>query len=316
MSDWKRSELVSVVGEYCCQDDHNLTLESDVAVLAGLLGYDVTEWKHPEGMIGLLDEAVRPLLRQELTEQLAAGDDVELLFPMYNKTGDLMWFLNRGRRVTDPEGNRHLVGVLVDITHSKNRYDSEKQNTRLLEEQAKRDSLTKLYNTQTTRQLAEAYLAEASPEAGCAILIVDLDNFKMINDEYGHMFGDVVLVEVAQTIQKLFRAKDIVGRIGGEEFLILMKDVAEKEIVEDRCHQLNEVFHEIQKQQLQDKPLSCSIGVVFASAHEKTYFELFCSADQALYQAKDLGKDQYAFYEPNQVKERTGKYAKRFADFR
>ena len=316
MSDWKKKTLTTFAGEYCCQIDQNMTWESDGARLAGLLGYDAVEWECPSGLMDMVEEDVRPYLRQELTEQLAAGDDVELVLPVINKAGDMVWLFNRGRRVTGPDGAESLVGVLVDVTRSKNHYDAEKQNTRLLEEQAKRDSLTKLYNTQTTRQLSEAYLAESSPEAGCALLIVDLDNFKMINDEFGHMFGDVVLVEVAQTIQKLFRAKDVVGRIGGEEFLVLMKDVAEREIVEERCHQLNEVFHEIQKQQLQERPLSCSIGVAFAPSHEKTYFELFRSADQALYLAKDLGKDQYIFYEPDRVKERTGKYAKQFADFK
>ena len=186
----------------------------------------------------------------------------------------------------------------------------------LLEEQAKRDSLTKLYNAQTTRQMAEAYLAEASKDMGCALLIIDLDDFKQINDHYGHMFGDVVLVEAAQTIQKMFRAKDVVGRIGGEEFLVLMKDVTDRAIVDMRCRQLNEAFHHIQEKHLQEDLLSCSIGVAFDPSHSKTYFEMFCSADQALYLAKDLGKDRYVFYDPNFITERKGKYAERFADYR
>ena len=316
MEKWKQNSLVHIVAEYCCRNDQYLTWEGDASGLMVLLGYDSDDAAMPENMMNLVEGDSWGLLRQALTEQLAVGDDVEQLLPMRKSTGEIAWLLNRGRRVTDEEGVQHLVGVLVDITRSKRQYDAEKQNISLLEEQAKRDSLTKLYNTQTTRQMAEAYLAEASKDLGCALLIIDLDDFKQINDRYGHMFGDVVLVEVAQTIQKLFRARDVVGRIGGEEFLVLMKDVTDREIVDMRCRQLNEAFHRIQAKQLQDSPLSCSIGVSFDPSHDKTYFELFCGADQALYLAKDLGKDRYAFYDPSFVTERKGKYADRFADYR
>ena len=316
MKEWKQNALVHIAAEYCCQNDQYLTWEGDASGLMTLLGYTAEDADSLGNMMLLVEGDSWGLLRQGLAEQLAAGDDIEQFWSVHTKAGEIVWLLNRGHRVTDEDGVQHLVGVLVDVTYSKRQYDAEKQNISLLEEQAKRDSLTKLYNTQTTRQMAEVYLAEAAKDIGCALLIIDLDDFKQINDHYGHMFGDIVLVEAAQTIQKLFRANDVVGRIGGEEFLVLMKDVTDKEIVEVRCRQLNEAFHRIQEKQLQDDPLSCSIGVAFDPAHEKTYFELFCSADQALYQAKDLGKDRYSFYDPGFVTERKGKYAQRFADYR
>lgn len=316
MKEWKQNALVHIVAEYCCRNDKYLTWQEDASGLMALLGYTSEDVVKFGGMMHLVEGNAQGLLRQELTEQLAVGDDIEQILPMHRNTGETVWLLNRGRCVTNEEGVQCLAGVLVDITYSKCRYDAEKQNISLLEEQAKRDSLTKLYNTQTTRQMAEAYLAEASKSIGCALLIIDIDDFKQINDQYGHMFGDVVLVEVAQTIQKLFRAKDVVGRIGGEEFLVLMKDVTDREIVDVRCRQLNEAFHRIQEKQLQDRMLSCSIGVAFDASHEKTYFELFCNADQALYLAKDLGKDRYVVYAPDLVTERKGKYAERFADYR
>ena len=318
MYSWKHKALARIMGEYCCRNDQNLTLESDAAELAGLFGYTSDEFRtvHQNSMMQFIEADVRETIRQELREQLAAGDDLELIVPVSRKDGKIIWVLNRGYRVTGPQGDEYLAGILVDITYSKHRYDVEKQMTRFLEDQAKKDSLTQIYNAQTTRQLAEAYLAEETEELGCALLILDLDDFKQINDQYGHMFGDEVLIQVAQTIQKQFRSKDIVGRIGGEEFLILMKDVTDQEIVNMRCRQLNAAVHEIWSSQLTERPLSCSIGVAFAPVHGKTYFELYHCADQALYLAKDLGKDQYTFYDPNSVRERKGKYANHFADFR
>lgn len=149
----------------------------------------------------------------------------------------------------------------------------------------------------------------------CALLIIDLDDFKQVNDSYGHMFGDAVLVQAAQTIKKLFRSKDIVGRIGGEEFMVLMKDITDSEIVNIRCNQLNTAFHDILCRQMTENPLSCSIGVSFAPAHGRSYFELFCCADQALYLAKDQGKDRYAFYDPEGFKIWKNKSGTQFTDY-
>ena len=119
----------------------------------------------------------------------------------------------------------------------------------------------------------------------------------MVNDRKGHLVGDEVLVQAAQTIKKLFRVQDVVGRIGGDEFLVLMKDISDQEIVRKRCEQLNEEFHEIYKEHLGENRLSCSIGVAFSPSHGDSYVELFHCADKALYEAKALGRDQYVFYQ-------------------
>jgi diguanylate cyclase (GGDEF)-like protein len=162
-----------------------------------------------------------------------------------------------------------------------------------LQEQAQKDSLTQIYNAQTARKLAEQYLAEVPENSKCALMIVDLDDFKQVNDTYGHMLGDTVLVQTAKTIQKMFRSKDIIGRIGGDEFTVFMKDVPNKEIVNIRCEQLNKSLHNVLSSQMVNDPLSCSIGVAFAPDQGTTYYELFERADQALYRAKDQGKDTY-----------------------
>lgn len=312
---WKGGLLDRFSGEYCCRNDQGLTWETNTTVLGGLFGYEqetIQGWC-PGGMTALPEEEYRESMLQQLKEQLAVSDQIELVFPVRHKNGHLVWVLNRGCRVKDDLNQEYLVGILVDITYSKHHYDIEKQKTRQLQERAERDSLTQIYNARTARKMAESYLEET--RKGCALLIIDVDDFKQINDQYGHMFGDVVLVQVAQAIQNMFRTQDIVGRIGGEEFMILMKDVSDREIVEERCRQLNEAFHEIMCKQLGDRMLTCSIGVSLALEAEHSYIQLFCGADRALYQAKDRGKDRYVFYESDTVDTGTGRYAHHLLDY-
>jgi len=299
MTKWKQELVARFAGEYCCRNDQNLTLEGNTAGLTELFGYSEEEIRSVYGnsLWEMTDPDCRELLQRMLAEQLSAGDDIELVFSVRRKNGDRRWVFNRGTRFLEENGEEYLAGILVDITHSKCRYDTEQQMTRALQEQAQRDSLTQIYNAQTARELAEQYLTENQETARCALLIIDLDDFKQVNDTHGHMFGDTVLVQAARTIQKLFRSKDIIGRIGGDEFMVLMKDVSDRDIVNTRCSQLNQSLHDVLRSQLTKEPLSCSIGVAFAPDQGTTYFELFGCADRALYRAKDLGKDTYACHE-------------------
>jgi len=204
--------------------------------------------------------------------------------------GEWMWCKVRATGVYDVHQKlSRIIGVIIDI-------DDEVRVNHALRQQAEQDSLTKICNAHTTRRLAEEYLSQSGDNVHCALLVIDLDDFKSVNDQYGHMFGDEVLVQVAKTIRKQFRSDDIVGRIGGEEFMVLMKDVTVSTKIEERCRQLVEAFHEIKKGELVDGMISCSVGVAVAPVHGVEYGDLFRCADQALYRAKALGKNRYAFY--------------------
>lgn len=205
--------------------------------------------------------------------------------------GEYMWCRLRATGIYDDSTGKLLkiVGVIIVI-------EDEMKATMALQKRAEHDSLTGLLNAKTTRKRAEEYLAERGEEK-CALLVIDLDNFKQINDRFGHMHGDAVLVRVAETIRKHFRSQDIVGRIGGEEFMVLIKDVSDVGLIHRRCDQLIEAMHDIYKGAMQDIVVSCSIGAVMAEYEEKTYSQLFALADQAMYQAKEQGRDRYVFCE-------------------
>ncbi len=205
--------------------------------------------------------------------------------------GHYIWCRFRASALRDELGNlKKIAGIIINI-------DAEKKTQQNLLDRADRDSLTKLLNKHAARRKAELYLQQMGHQAHCALLIIDLDNFKRVNDQYGHLFGDSVLTKVSSEIQQLFRSQDIIARIGGDEFMVLMRGISDRSLVENRCRQLLQALHSAFQSQHLVLPLSCSIGAALAPEHGNVYVELFQYADQALYQAKHLGKDSFVFYD-------------------
>ena len=223
---------------------------------------------------------------------LKNGSQYEMLEArIVNARGRYIWCRLRISAIRDHLGQlQKMVGIIINI-------DAEKQAEQQLQDRAQRDSLTKLLNKNAARQQAEEYLNRFPEGAPCAMLIIDLDNFKQVNDLHGHLFGDAVLTHTAREISKLFRNQDIVARIGGDEFLVLMRGVTERSLLENRCQRLLQNLQNIFKNQRQKLPLSCSIGIAVSPEDGTSYYDLFNRADQALYQAKARGKNDFAFYE-------------------
>ena len=188
-------------------------------------------------------------------------------------------------------GKRPLkaVGVIVDI-------DRERRAAQEMAERAERDALTRLYNRTAAQSRVEDYLSHHAPCAQGALLVMDVDDFKQINDRRGHLFGDAVIAEIAEHIASLFRSGDVVARIGGDEFLIFMRDIAGSQIVHDRAGQIIAVLQDLLERDLAGTHLSCSIGIALCPADGTSYQQLFEHADQALYQAKAAGKGRYRLY--------------------
>lgn len=231
-----------------------------------------------------------PLL-EDCVSALQGGSQYEMVeLRISTAWGRYLWCRLRASAVRNPEGGLEKVaGIIINI-------DAEKQAEQQLHDRASRDSLTRLLNKNAARKQAEEYLSRFSGGADCALLIIDLDNFKQINDRHGHLFGDAVLTRAAREIEKLFRSQDIVARVGGDEFLVLMQGVSDRKLLENRCRQLLQVFTDLVPGQDHSLPLGCSIGVAMSPVHGVTYFDLFNHADQALYQAKATGKNTFVFY--------------------
>lgn len=174
------------------------------------------------------------------------------------------------------------VGKIVNI-------EDEKHTSIELEKAANYDSLTKIYNRHAVETIISDYLLTASKAAVC---FIDIDNFKMVNDRYGHIFGDNILKRIATIVQKNLKEKEVVGRLGGDEFVVYMHDYETKESLNQRL----EILRSELKMELNDFVLSGSLGVSFYPENGKDYRELLYKADQALYFSKYHGKDVCHYY--------------------
>lgn len=166
---------------------------------------------------------------------------------------------------------------------------------RVLLKYAQTDALTRAANKQSTEEKIETWLESCGQTGIHAFLMLDIDKFKNINDTGGHATGDEVLRQVGCLLQRYFRSDDIIGRIGGDEFVVFMKNAGSKAQVCSRVKRLGQLFREMEIEGV-DFPITCSIGVSFAPENGTSYMELYKYADAALYQMKKSGRDGYAVY--------------------
>ena len=151
---------------------------------------------------------------------------------------------------------------------------------------AQRDQMTGLYNHDTTLELIKTFLTGEGASQKHALFMIDVNKFKLINDNYGHMPGDQVLVEVAARIRSVFRSDDIVGRIGGDEFMALIKNISSCSLAEKKAHELAKATHfECTDINID---ISCSIGVALFNEYTADFEELYRKADAAMYRAKQM----------------------------
>ena len=128
------------------------------------------------------------------------------------------------------------------------------------------------------------------------LFIVDLDYFKRINDTLGHAFGDEVLRSFGHRITALFRTSDIVGRTGGDEFVIFLKDVNEEQYLEAQAKKLGLFFEDFQVGEYVKYSVTASIGTAVFSKDGSDFESLYKAADSALYVSKERGRNQITFY--------------------
>lgn len=171
-----------------------------------------------------------------------------------------------------------------------------KERGRALEDKADTDLLTELNNKAATERKIQEYL-EANPNGRGMMFILDIDNFKKINDTMGHAFGDTLLKTLGKDIKTEFRMSDIIGRTGGDEFMIFLKDVTDDLIVEREANRITRFFHDFKAGGDYVKySATASIGAAIYPDDAKTFKDLYIAADQALYRAKKRGKNQLVFY--------------------
>ena len=169
------------------------------------------------------------------------------------------------------------------------------RNSKALENKADTDLLTGLNNKLSAeRKIQDCLSEEADTEH--LMFLFDVDNFKKINDTMGHAFGDQVLKSLGEQLSMEFRKTDILGRIGGDEFVILLRDIKEDEIVLKEGDKILNFFRQFKVGDYVKYSATASIGAAIYPRDGKTFQELYRSADNALYEAKKQGKNRLIYY--------------------
>ncbi|MBQ6808126.1 MAG: GGDEF domain-containing protein [Firmicutes bacterium] len=151
------------------------------------------------------------------------------------------------------------------------------------------DQGTGLLNKTSAEAKVEGYLQEEHRSGDCALLVLDIDDFKQINDRLGHLQGDILLRQCGQALKASFRKKDIIGRIGGDEFIVFLKEIPGPQLAREKALQLLKAISCIQLEG--QPPIHCSLGLCMVSPQERDYQSIFREADAALYEAKKQGKN-------------------------
>lgn len=174
-------------------------------------------------------------------------------------------------------------------------FNINKKHQKNLLEYVRKDALTGIKNKETLKTEITNYLAKDKSQHTGALFMIDVDNFKMVNDLNGHVIGDEVLKAFGTLLKESFAIDDIVGRAGGDEFIVFVKEIEDEIQAQKKA---NEVCQKIREIYIEDfkGSISCSIGIAFYPKHGITFKTLYNLADQALYQTKNRGRNGYTCY--------------------
>lgn len=290
----KRYEALSlfsdtVLLEYDCKTD-SISFTPNATEILELKALTINKISDPQRCLQLLhpddSSAITEIFHRQpesLGEEISGYREVHLKA----KDGVYKWFSCQYKYIYDANNIPSVViGKLTDISKQVAYRES-------LKEKARIDYLTNTYN-KSGEEIIDKLLAQ---DPVGSFFMLDLDNFKEINDSAGHIVGDSILVEVGNCLNRIFRPEDVVARIGGDEFIVFSHGSADKSKARKLAQRILKAFDNIQ---IPDHPkikVSGSIGVALSPCDGVTCMELYAAADKAMYAIKHSNKADFAFYE-------------------
>jgi len=250
-----------------------------------LFGYNISQWN-------------REYIKQ------VHPDDAKKFTALYEGIKAGKRIMKEDMRIRRADGSyiwcRMLIAILFNSSGKPARVlgkitniDMQRREADWLKQRAQQDSLTNIFNKDTTHNSIRHFLEAEGREGVHGLMVLDVDDFKQINDTRGHLQGDTVLKVVAEKLRMQFRSTDIVGRIGGDEFMVFLKNVNSRAQLSAQTEAL---LYAYRGNADAVGPISISIGAALYPDDGDTLETLYNNADRALYRAKKLGKNRFAVY--------------------
>jgi diguanylate cyclase (GGDEF)-like protein/PAS domain S-box-containing protein len=264
----------------------NAAIEYVNPEFTAITGYTLAEVKGKNPRV-LQSGQTEPAVFDQMWQQLLRGEVWTGEFVNRRKNGETFYEEAHIAPVHDEAGRTvQYVAVKLDITERKRAEER-------LAHMAHHDALTSLPNRPLFHDRMEQALALARRDRQrLALLYLDLDDFKPVNDSFGHAVGDLLLQEAARRIEACVRASDTVGRIGGDEFVVLLPRVASGEAARGVAEKIRQALQRPFALAGQSLAVSCSIGIALYPDHGRDAVELAHHADRAMYRAKQAGRNR------------------------
>jgi len=252
-----------------------------------ILGYTYEELiaVTDEKMMNVIYTADQQRVEESIGEQIQEKNEYEIVYRVVGKNDRLIWVNDIGRKIITNDGREAMISIMTDITEQLKREE-------ILKYEAGYDSLTGLNNRKNAVSLMEK---EFNRKAGGYFFICDIDNFKSVNDTKGHLFGDNVLIKLADIMRKQAGDKSILARLGGDEYILFFYADINKKDVMNIMQGIQKEFLSYMREIIPELNVSLSIGGTERTANEDTK-TLYDRADKALYQAKNQ-KGELRLYE-------------------
>ncbi|MEG1942949.1 MAG: GGDEF domain-containing protein, partial [Angelakisella sp.] len=207
-------------------------------------------------------------------------------YRLVDDKGNLSWSSSTTHLLLDP-----VSGEIKGFIYAKD-IDSRKKQELLLRQQAERDPLTGVYNRAAAENAIEEVLTKSNSDNLHGFLSIDIDDFKTVNDTFGHVQGDVLLQQIANGFSKILRTNDTLARMGGDEFIVFINDINSIERIRSIATRLCEYVHTLRLKDIEEIHFSISVGVATYPENGTTFAELYKYSDAALYYAKQHGKNR------------------------
>ena len=248
-------------------------------------------------------------LRRLLDYMKVYANQLPLAYMKYHiYTFEVGYMRDYGTEEQYEEAIQKLLEVLAE-------YESEQQRSKLysfdyieyfheernlsakMEQKSKLDPMTGLLNKYTIEFLVDEYFKKMDRDTVAALLLIDMDHFKQINDTLGHLAGDVILADTATIIRRFFKEDSLCGRVGGDEFMVFVKDVKDMSTLLLQAEILRQEIAKTTQERNITIAIQASVGVAVSTAGFYDYASIFAAADEALYRAKKGGRNKISVIE-------------------